>query len=184
MVLHPVSDALDPPLPSPSSTPRPADQNSFVQVFFVSRLPAMLVRVQLRVLASGDGPLEGKDLLLGVWTNSPSKGEAASSTTLTWDTKGSKRDTGTSTLFLKKRDTNMKEVRYALEAYDALWHRGVIVIGGWKPFGHGRVEKDKAVPQPLCLAELGGLVSPPGGGYRRAHEWKVHMQDMVTLAFK
>lgn len=73
---------------------------------------------------------------------------------------------------------------FSLTSQAALWHGGVIVSGGWKPFCHGRVEKDKAVPQPLCLAELCGLVSPPGGGYRLAHEWKVHMQDMATLALK
>lgn len=61
---------------------------------------------------------------------------------------------------------------FSLTSQAALWHGGVIVRGGWKPFCHGRVEKDKAVPQPLCLAELRGLVSPPDGGYRLAHEWK------------
>ncbi len=73
---------------------------------------------------------------------------------------------------------------FFLTSQAALWHGGVIVSSGWKPFCHGRVEKDKTVPQPLCLAELCGLVSPPGGGYRVAHEWKVHMQDMATLALK
>lgn len=49
---------------------------------------------------------------------------------------------------------------FSLTSQAALWHGGVIVSGGWKPFYHGRVEKDKAVPQPLCLAEHCGLVSP------------------------
>lgn len=49
---------------------------------------------------------------------------------------------------------------FSLTSQAALWHGGVIVSGGWKPFCYGRVEKDKAVPQPLCLAEHCGLVSP------------------------
>lgn len=49
---------------------------------------------------------------------------------------------------------------FSLTSQAALWHGGVIVSGGWKPFSHGRVEKDKAVPQSLCLAEHCGLVSP------------------------
>lgn len=47
---------------------------------------------------------------------------------------------------------------FSLTSQAALWHGGVIVSGGWRPFCHGRVEKDKAVPQPLCLAELYGLI--------------------------
>lgn len=49
---------------------------------------------------------------------------------------------------------------FSLTSQAALWHGGVIVSGGWKTFCYGRVEKDKAVPQPLCLAEHCGLVSP------------------------
>lgn len=49
---------------------------------------------------------------------------------------------------------------FSLTSQAALWHRGVIVSGGWRPFCHGRVEKDKASPQPPRLAERCDLVSP------------------------
>lgn len=49
---------------------------------------------------------------------------------------------------------------FSLTSQAALWHGGVIVNGGWKPFCYGRVDKDKAVPQQLCLDEHCGLVSP------------------------
>lgn len=46
---------------------------------------------------------------------------------------------------------------FSLTSQAALWHRGVIVTGGWRPFCHGRVEKDKASPQP---APSGGALRP------------------------
>lgn len=49
---------------------------------------------------------------------------------------------------------------FSLTSQAALWHRGVIVSSGWKPFCHGRAEKDKAAPQPPRLAECSVLVSP------------------------
>lgn len=49
---------------------------------------------------------------------------------------------------------------FSLTSRAALWHCGVMVSGGWKRFCHSRVE-DKAVLQPLCLAECCcDLVSP------------------------
>lgn len=80
--------------------------------------------------------------------------------------------------------SGITECDFFLTSQAAIWHRGVIVSGGWWPFCHGRVEKHKAVPLLLCLPELYGLVSPLGEGCRLAHEWWVHMQGMAPLAFK
>lgn len=68
---------------------------------------------------------------------------------------------------------------FSLTSQAALWHGGVIVSGGWKPFCHGRVEKDKAGPQSICLAGHRGIVSPAPEEDR---DW--HMSGKFTRGTK
>lgn len=63
---------------------------------------------------------------------------------------------------------------FSLTSQAALWHGGVIVSGGWKPFCHGRVEKDKATPHSILSRwVLRHCLTCAGGGRRLAHERKV-----------
>lgn len=77
---------------------------------------------------------------------------------------------------------------FSLTSQAALWHGGMIVSGGWKPFCHGRVEKDKAVPQSFCLAEHCRLVSPawrttePGTWVESSHEGQNRSFDLFTYS--
>lgn len=67
---------------------------------------------------------------------------------------------------------------FSLTSQAALWHGGVIVSRGWKPFCHGRVEKDKAGPQSICLTGHCGIVSPASEEDRDWHmSGKVHARD-------
>lgn len=68
---------------------------------------------------------------------------------------------------------------FSLTSQAALWHGGVIVSGGSKPFCHGRVEKDKAGPQSICLAGHCCIVSPEAEEDR---DW--HMSGKFTRGTK